>query len=691
MNCKIKFLCFFPRSRLFLLLFVFSLTTLGSSYLQKSFAFSAATFTVTNTNDSGEGSLRQAVLNANSNPGIDNINFSITSGFRSIKPLSALPTITEAVVIDGTTQPGYNQIPIIEIDGSNAGFASGLSVSGGNCVIKGLIINRFVGDTQETGNGIFLGGFGGNQVIGNFIGTDSTGTVGFNTQRWGILVDSNNNQIGGTAPAERNVISGNSDTGIYLRGFSGLTQGNLVRGNHIGTDLTGTQPLGNNNGIQITAAQQNIIGGMEPGAGNLIAHNRGKGIFVESGAGHKFYSNSIFSNAQLGIGFNTGSFPNSNDQCDSDTGSNWNQNHPVLSYISSNETLTRINGRLNSNPNTEFVVEFFANDVCDPSGNGEGKTFIGRATVRTTSNCTTDFDVSLPVSRNAGTIISATATNLSNNSTSEFSACALAKAKPSDFDGDGRADQAVFRPSDRIWYLLRSQLGFTALQFGISTDKLAPADYDGDGKTDIAVFRDGIWYWLNSSNSSFNTVQFGLAGDIPLPFDYSGDGRAELAVYRNGIWYMLNLSSNQFQAVQFGIASDKPVPADFDGDGRIDFAVYRDGIWYMLRSRFGFGAVQFGIASDKPVVGDYDGDGRADQAVYRSGVWYVLRSTQGFHGVQFGISSDIPVVADYDGDGKTDVAVFRDGIWYLLRSGQGFDTVQFGITNDPPIPAAFVP
>jgi hypothetical protein len=200
-----------------------------------------------------------------------------------------------------------------------------------------LIINRFQGDTQETGNGIFLGGLGGNQIIGNFIGTDATGTIGFSTQRWGILVDSNNNQIGGATPVERNVISGNSSTGIYLRGFSVLTQGNLVRGNYIGTDLTGTQPLGNNNGIQITAAQQNIIGGTEPGSGNLIAYNRGKGIFVESGAGHRFYSNSIFSNAQLSIGFNSGSFPTSNDQCDSDTGSNWNQNYPVLSYVSSNE------------------------------------------------------------------------------------------------------------------------------------------------------------------------------------------------------------------------------------------------------------------------------------------------------------------------------------------------------------------
>ncbi len=260
-----------------------------------------------------------------------------------------------------------------------------------------------------------------------------------------------------------------------------------------------------------------------------------------------------------------------------------------------------------------------------------------------------------------------------------------------DFDGDGKADVAVFRPSDTVWYLNRSTQGFTATQFGLSTDKLAPADFDGDGKTDIAVFRDGIWYWLNSSDNNFNALQFGLASDVPVPADYTGDGRAELAVYRAGMWFTWNLTNSQFNAVQFGIASDKPVPADFDGDGKTDFAVYRDGVWYMLGSTAGFTVVQFGIASDKPTVGDYDGDGKADQAVYRSGIWYILGSTQGFYAVQFGISNDIPIAADYDGDGKTDVAVFRDGVWYMLRSGQGFSAVQFGITNDKPIPAVFVP
>jgi FG-GAP-like repeat/WD40-like Beta Propeller Repeat len=259
-----------------------------------------------------------------------------------------------------------------------------------------------------------------------------------------------------------------------------------------------------------------------------------------------------------------------------------------------------------------------------------------------------------------------------------------------DFDGDGRADISVFRPSDRVWYLNRSQAGFSAMQFGFSTDKITPADFDGDGRTDIAVFRDGIWYLLRST-AGFAAFQFGLADDVPQPADFSGDGRAELAVYRGGNWYTLDLQTNQFNAVQFGLSTDKPVAADYDGDGRSDYAVYRDGIWYLLQSTQGFRAIQFGLPTDKLVSADYDGDGKTDVAVYRDGVWYLLRSITGFAALQFGLASDIPAPADYDGDGQADVAVYRDGVWYLQQSTNGFSASRFGLTNDKPVPAAYLP
>ena len=153
---------------------------------------------------------------------------------------------------------------------------------------------------------------------------------------------------------------------------------------------------------------------------------------------------------------------------------------------------------------------------------------------------------------------------------------------PFDFDGDGRSDVSVFRPSDRVWYIDGSTGGFSAVQFGLSTDKIVPADYDGDGKTDVAIFRDGTWWWINSSTSTVGAVQLGLAGDIPVPADYTGDGRAELAVYRDGDWWRLDLSNGNRTVITFGIASDRPVPADYDGDGRADIAIYRDGTWWRI-------------------------------------------------------------------------------------------------------------
>ena len=285
--------------------------------------------------------------------------------------------------------------------------------------------------------------------------------------------------------------------------------------------------------------------------------------------------------------------------------------------------------------------------------------------------------------------------------------CAIGPAAPSkaraDFDGDGKSDVSVFRPSEGNWYLNRSTAGFTATTWGIGTDKLVPADYDGDGKTDTAVARSEsgnlVFYILNSNGSTVSAIQWGVSTDIPQVGDYNNDGRADLAVFRpsNGTWYMRIGGAGSFfttSAIQFGQNGDVPVANDYDGDGKADVAVIRNNVWYINRSTGGVQTTAFGVAGDKPVPADYNGDGSVDIAVYRpsSGTWFTSTNAAINYGaIQFGNSTDVPAPGDYDGDGKTDVAVFRAGTWFINRSTAGFVGINFGASSDLPIPKQYIP
>lgn len=231
------------------------------------FAALRQNFVVTNVNDHGAGSLRQAILNANATAGPDMIVFNIPgSGVRTINLLFPLPEITDPVVIDATTQPEFAGAPLIELNGQQPSSNTvGFLISAGGSIIRGFVVGGF-------DRAIYLKGGSGNVIQGNHIGVDSNGTMVRYNDTGIFIYNSSNNLVGGTSSAARNVISGNGADGIALAG-----SGNQIQGNFIGTNASGTVAVPNgNNGIEIGSfapASNNTIGGTAPGAGNLISGN----------------------------------------------------------------------------------------------------------------------------------------------------------------------------------------------------------------------------------------------------------------------------------------------------------------------------------------------------------------------------------------------------------------------------------
>jgi uncharacterized delta-60 repeat protein len=320
----------------------------------------------------------------------------------------------------------------------------------------------------------------------------------------------------------------------------------------------------------------------------------------------------------------------------------------------------------------------------------------------------TDFLINTIIGQTDGKLIIGGAFSTIENVPRSGIARLISPAVPNDtnfdFDGDGKSDVSVFRPSENKWYVLKSSdLTVQQQVFAIAGDVPVPADYDGDGKTDFAIFRpsSGDWWSLSSLNGAQIYAHWGQSGAIPRPSDFDGDGLADYIYFlpSNSTWYRYGSNVGFVSPVTFGLAGDKPVIGDFDGDRKTDVAIYRPstGDWWWKSSLNGAQlATHWGISTDIPAPADFDDDGKTDFAVYRpeTGVWYIYNSGSLTSTIMnFGIAEDKPVPADYDGDGKADIAVFRPstGVWYLQQSTAGFWALNWGISTDIPTENAFVP
>jgi len=386
-------------------------------------------FVVTNTNDSGFGSLRQAIINADTfpdNPGTDLIHFDIPgSGVQKITLESPLPDITHAVTIDGYTQPGSspntlttgdNAVIEVELDGASAGAASGLVLAGAGAsgsIIAGLDVNQFAAAGIQTAVGAT-----GITIIGNFIGTDPTGTLNLGNGEDGIFLFTANNRVGGPSPAAANLISGNTYSGVKI--YQTSATGNIIQGNYIGSNAAATSALGNGlDGVTISdGASSNTVGGTAAGDGNVITGNGADGVYMNDDSGTPYpvdntiVGNSMYLNTGLGIQLSGYIVFGINPY--------FLQNIPFLTdAIYQNGTLT-INGEFPGSGSGTLLLDLYVSNAADPSGFVEGKTYLGEVTVNNGTGFVSlgSIDVTGPFT--VGQLITATLTNPAGE-TSEFS------------------------------------------------------------------------------------------------------------------------------------------------------------------------------------------------------------------------------------------------------------------------------
>ena len=436
--------------------------------------------------DSDHCSLREAIKEANAEAGLDTIAFDLQGGNLTIRPGAGFPAVTDPVVIDGTTQPGFTGTPLVELRGGGRPGAVALTITGGGSTVRDLILNGWSGAESA---GIQLTGEGGNVIQGNYVGTNAAGTMAVPNSIGIWIAEGADNLVGGSSPSARNVVSGSSSfgrsgtvdgAGILLGGLKGAPARNRIQGNYIGTTADGTTALPNVTGVDIRGGSGNTVGGIAPGTGNVISGNgvgvsvagtdqrvrgnligtgpsgtaplgnTGAGVFVRIGnasvggsapnviafngkgvsttpvASASIRGNSIFSNGGLGIDLrNDGLTPN-------DSGLPGTLNFPILTSAVLFGSNVTVKGTYHAAANVTYLLQFFSNFACDASGNGEGRNFLGSTLVTTGSGGNATFTrlLTYPGQKSVPTF-TATATSPDDPSaaspprTSEFSACRL--------------------------------------------------------------------------------------------------------------------------------------------------------------------------------------------------------------------------------------------------------------------------
>jgi trimeric autotransporter adhesin len=610
-----------------------------------------AVFTVTTTQDNGNnttptaGSLRAAILSANSTAGADTINFNITGGgVQTILPPNALPALTESVTIDGTSQPGYAGTPVVVLSGNSAGAgANGLALSNHTIsTIKGLALGGW------NGAGVRIDGGGQHQIRNNHIGVNAAGTGVFaNTDGIVITTASKNNLVGGTQDA-RNVISGNKQSGVLLAGGS---EQNTIAANFLGVAFDGVTPLGNGtHGVWTRdGAAFTTVGGTTAGAGNIIASNGshgvrisdpvtagvlvqgnrigldfagtasgngGDGVHVDNFAGttpfnglnppttnNRILANTIQRNQGNGVAVRSNSryvrildnsiALNGGLGIDVDANANNGLAAPAIAKVTADtiNALT-VTGSIVGQPSTQYLVTVYTNSVADPSGFGEGETKAATVTVTTNASGQANYTANIAAALSAP-FVAATVTDVVDGDTSAFS-------------------PSVARPPRG----LDGRLAFAGAGSGAPTVNL----YDSSGAiaATLTVFDASFTGGVRVAAGDFN------ADGVPDVIAATGPGSVTLVRVIDPVTQKVLFEVQPFESAFTGGVYVSA--GDLNGDGKADIVVSPDeggGPRVDVYSGDGFGKLAsfFGIGDPnfrggaRTAVGDVNNDKRADLAV----------------------------------------------------------------------------